>query len=387
MAIPAGSFWPDFMKNQAGNLVCTYLADRGGAALGGFAGGAAGTYFGPAGSGTGAAVGSYLGGAAGSALGALWCPTSSPDTGTFPLKRPAPPSFGHCDGVQYGGTLEYERNDGLVQTAGTGGFWGPAGPVVIFNNNIGGTTIAITCRGHFQSPIKPYGYLLPMVEGGGAAGIYVRGTIKTLNRFDNQPDNCPPPAGPPTTIPRVPTDIPDLKNDPKAKKPINIDVDFGGPVININGDLYLTGPNIGPDGGLEICFNFDGLTFCLLPDGGVRVGPGARRPDLPTPPPTPPPTPTPPETELGGIFYTVLNAVQKQQADVITNSAYFYPRFGSVRFKGGGEFSESYEMRVSSGFIENPAPSKFNAHEFTPYHVGNTASFREFLTPKPKAPT
>jgi hypothetical protein len=175
-------------------------------------------------------------------------------------------------------------------------------------------------------------------------------------------------------IPGVPDDIPPFRDDPFARRPIDIDIDFGGPVVNINGDLVLDGPYIGPGGGLEICFEFDGVKFCIDPFGGIRVGPGARGGNDP-PTGDPPPPQDDPRRVLTGVFYRTTAIGQGQSFQTVGSAKYFYPRFGAVTFSGKGHQSQPVEMRSEIGFAANPAPSAFDNYSFDVYQIGNAATF------------
>jgi len=369
--VAAADLWPDFLRNEAGALLCSYLAERGGGALGAFAGGAVGGLFGGAGGIPGRAAGGVIGSAAGSALGALWCPTTPPTSGEFPLTPESSP-IGNCDGVRYSGTIEYERNDGLIQIAGTGFLWGPVGRFVIQPVNSGtGTIIFISCRGSGNGPIQAPGTLVPLVDS--PSEIYTRATLLTLGREDGQPDNCPAPNSDPN-FPAVPDDVPPLSRDPAARRSIDVDVEFGDTTINIGGELSIDGPNIGP-GGLEVCFNFDGLIFCIDPFGGLRIGPGSRQdnPDNPEDPPPPPGDDN--RRVLKGVFYQATEIADNQSFDLTSGDNYFYPRFGSVQFTGQEKKSEHFAMNALNGFIPNPLESVFDDYVFTPYKGPNRARF------------
>ncbi len=368
----AADFWPNFMRGQAQGAACRYLATRGGAALGRWGGGIAGGFFGgPGGAAAGGAGGSWLGGAGGAALGAAWCPDGDPGSGEFPLLPPAGFPTGWCDGVVYGGSIEYTRDDGLVQIAGTGALWGPVTGIRITPNGAG-TNINAVCRGYGFGPIQPAGTLIPMVEG--PSEVYTEARFLSLDRLDGQPD-CPPPGSGPA-IPG-PGDIPDINIDPIAITPINVDIDFGpGGIVNVNGDLRLTGPVI-IGGALGLGFNFDGLDFNLFPNGTINIGGGRRQP--------PPGEPTtPPEEDSGrqleGIKYTVTNTALNQSFDSVNQGRFYYPRFGSIRFEGKGVVSEQFPMNGEEGYIPNPEPAIFTDYRFTPYRTSNTANFDEVTT-------
>lgn len=381
--IAAANFWPDFMKNEAGNLLCTYLAERGGNALGAFAGGAIGSYFGPGGTKPGIGVGSALGGAGGAALGAALCPSSPPTDGEFPFTPGAPPFSGGQCAVDYSVTVTYDRyigntlaQEGQVQNAQQE----VRGPIesIKFRDDLTKTRI-----------IHNFGNIIDFPSGTGPTGTNLRNLRDiTVVRRDGGDDNCGNPTGPNDfRIPSVPDQIPPLSIDPFARRPINIDVDFGGPTINIDGDIILDGPNIGPGGGLEVCYTFNGLRFCIDLDGNVRIGPGDRNsPSVPGDDGQPPPTDDPARV-LSGVFYETVSTGAGQSFETIGGERYFYPRFGSVTFTGLGEQSQPVEMRSEKGYLENPAPSVFSTYSFDAYQVGNSASFRDLWEKECQIPT
>jgi len=370
--VAAADFWPEFMRNEAQNATCRYLATRGGAALGRWGGGVAGGFFGgPGGAAGGGAAGSWLGGAGGAALGAAWCPDGDPGGGEFPLVPPAGFPTGWCDGVVYGGSLEYTRNDGPIQIAGTGALWGPVTGIRIIPNGVG-TTIGALCRGFGFGPIQPPGTFVPMVDA--PSEVYTEARFLSLSRLDGLPD-CPPPNSGPI-IPG-PGDIPDIDIDPIAITPINVDIDFGpGGIVNVNGDLRLIGPVI-VGGALGLGFNFDGLDFNLFPNGEINIGGGR---DLPPAgdPPLPPGNDS--ARQLEGVVYRVTNTADSQSFDEVNNGRFYYPRFGALRFEGKGVVSEQFAMNGQAGYIPNPEPAIFVGYRFTPYKPSNTADFVEVTT-------
>lgn len=364
--IAAANFWPDFMRNEATNAVCRYYATRGGAALGGLFGGAIGGVAGgqPASLG-GRRVGSWIGGGAGAALGALMCPDTPPNTGDFPIS-PEPGFQGGCtDGVLYSGLFDYTRDDGLVQTSGLGLCWGAVTGLSV--QRVGaGTRIFVVCRGDGNQPIQQAGTLVTRVDA--PSEIYVSAEITSLFRIDGVPDICPPGTRTPT-FPE-PGDIPDTRDDPAANTDIDVDVDFGGTIINVNGNLRLIAPVFSPTFGVD--FNFDGLNFRWFPDAPIDIGGGSPQPPAGSDPAEDEP---PTDKQLRGFFYTVTNIADNQQSELIVAGAFFYPRFGSVRFIGKNRFSESIPMAVTSGYIPNPNPDWFDDFRYTPYRLGNSAVF------------
>ena len=119
-------------------------------------------------------------------------------------------------------------------------------------------------------------------------------------------------------------------------------------------------------------FNFDGLNFRWFPDAPIDIGGGEPQPPAGTSPEDDEP---PTSKQLRGFFYTVTEIADNQQSELIVAGAFFYPRFGSVRFIGKNRFSESIPMAVTSGYIPNPNPDWFDDFRYTPYRPGNVAVF------------
>lgn len=384
MAILASDIIPEFLRPEAQRAACRYMAARGGAALGAFAGGAIGSFFTPAGTLPGARAGSIIGGGAGAALGAIWCPDGDPTNGGNggnPLTPGTP--YGQC-ATQY--TVSYVMDSytdisWTLSSSANHSFTapGPIGPAKYVDLGPSGFTEAYRIRR----------FTWEMTTGAGTQRLNMGGSPTrpgpdnpppykyaprnfTYVRLDGLPDNCGNSQGP--TIPGTPTDIPDIRIDPFSNNSISIDVDFGGTIIPVSGNLQITGPTFSPSTGLGLGFNFDGLDFILFPDGTINIGRGNRQP--------PPEGPEiPPEDNnarrLTGVSYTANLISPAQSYDQVTNGLNFYPRFGSVRFKGKGLISESVPMHGNQGFLANPEQSLFNEFEFTPYKQGNTATFNK----------
>lgn len=386
--IAAADFWPNFMRNEATNAVCRYYATRGGAALGGLFGGAIGGVAGgqPASLG-GRRVGSWIGGGAGAALGALMCPDTPPDTGQFPISPTPGSPFGNCDGVEYDVEATFLARYFPAEFTGLP----PVDYTATASARITGALFRIepvlpgTLVGGLQSfraaPLdfrdKATGTVIgsfvtsdpsntPKNQGNNQAiGSFV---YTSITRVDGLPDNCPPPPSTPT-FPE-PGDIPDTRDDPAANTDIDVDVDFGGTTINVNGNLRLIAPVFSPTFGVD--FNFDGLNFRWFPDAPIDIGGGSPQPPAGSDPEEDEP---PTDKQLRGFFYTVTDIADNQQSELIVAGAFFYPRFGSVRFIGKNRFSESIPMAVTSGYIPNPNPDWFDDFRYTPYRPGNVAAF------------
>lgn len=385
--VAASDFVPQFLKNQAAELLCNYMAQRGGGAIGAFAGGAAGSYFGPAGAARGARIGSVLGAAGGAALGSRFCPSASPENGEFPYK-PTQTALGKCPtmykvsfnfvhrySVFFGSPVEFicfaERdimgplNGFIIQFPGTlvgGQGNGQAAPISYSLNGVASVNSFFTSDPNLRQK-----------NSGNNQAIGPASNL-VITRIDGLPDNCAPPAQP--QIPGVGTDIPPLNRDPFARRNINVDVDFGGTTINLDGDLTIDGPNINPGGDLEICYNFDGLIFCIDTNGNIRIGPGSRQtPNDPTAPQPPPGDDN--RKELKGLQWDVQSVAGNQSFDLTNGDRYYYPRVGSVQFVGGNKRSEHIQMNADRGFLENPDTTNFDAFSFTPYHPPNQVNFVE----------
>jgi hypothetical protein len=363
--IPARDFWSDYMPGRAAEAVCRYVAGRGGAALGGFIGGAAGSYFFGAGGGAGAGAGSFIGGAAGGALGAAFCPTSSPEDGDYPLYNPPPFLGGQCL-VEYSLQFTNDRyiNDDLIEQ----------GEIVIAPFALAGPIRSVTLAPGASRVNVQYGdnLTIDLPTGrppNGTNRKNLRDIIAT--RRDGQADNCGNPGGNGGPSVPPPGAVPPIATDPLANNNIDIDLDFGsGGIVNLNGNLVLTGPTMGP-GGLGLGFNFDGLDFNFFPNGKIEIGGGNPNPQNPGD--------QKPEDDKGqefdGVFYSVTNTADNQSSDLVKGGLFFYPRFGSVCFTKGQERSEQFAMNGLSGFIKNPLPQYFTGISFTPYRATNNAIF------------
>jgi hypothetical protein len=387
MAILAQNFLSDVLRPEAQRAACRYIAQRGGAALGSFAGGAIGSYFGPAGTLPGARIGSVLGGGAGAALGTVWCPDSDPTDGGVdgnPLTPGLP--FGQCP-TQY--TVSYTI-DQFADT--TGVLTQSQNFSFIANGPIGAARYIDLGPSEFSEPFRNRRFAWRMTTAGPTISLNLFGSQTRVGptnpppykyaprnfsyvRTDGLPDDCGNDQGP--TLPGVPIDIPDIRIDPFSNNTINVDIDFGGVIIPIAGNLQITGPTFSPSFGIGLGFNFDGLDFELFPDGTINIGRGNRQPEIGDPPP-------PPEDNnnllLKGLTYTTTSISQAQSYDQVNSGLNFYPRFGSVRFTGKGKTSESIPMHGDKGFLINPMTSLFNDFEFTPYRSQNTAEFTKVYT-------
>jgi hypothetical protein len=348
------------MPAQAQAATCRYLAARGGAALGRFGGGVAGGFLGPGAAAAGSQVGSWLGGAGGAALGAAWCPDGDPRGGDWPL---TPDTSAQCP-VPYNWVWQYnvirppEFGDEIrtAQATSTGPFGpetrstGPGGSIVLSRSTAGGAECAVSTTNAIESNLTTISF--------------------TATRTDGLADDCG--AGIRPTLPGVGPDIPPINDDPLARNPINIDIDFGNNVIiPISGELRLTGPVLS-NNRLALGFNFDGLDFILFPNGTINIGGGSDYPEIGDPPPDPEETTN---YEFAGVAYTVTNAANNQSYDQVEQGRFYYPRFGSISFKGKGLRSEQFPMHGQTGYILNPEPSLFSSFNFTPYRATNTADF------------
>jgi len=359
------------MAQEAAGAACRYVATRGGAALGAFAGGAAGTAFaGPAGTAAGGGIGSYLGGAAGAALSAAFCPEADPRAGDYPLV-PGPPALGQCpvpyriiysydqynpDGSFKSGPFTGTIND--VPGSSSAKLYGPISQP--FTVEFSGTGVQNQYTYHLQDGTKKTGPV-----GGNTSGTTAF-TQWDLIRLDGEPDDC---GSDDIIFPEPGTDVPRLEDDPVARTPINVDIDYGnGVVIAVEGDLVLTGPRIEGDG-LVLDFNFDGLDFSLFPDATINIGGGNKRPQNPDEPDT--------SNKLLGVYYQVTGISTAQSLDAVGSSTFFYPRFGAVKFLTATLETEYYPVASDNGYVENPAPAVFSSFEFYPYKPGNSADFTE----------
>lgn len=372
------------MPQTSQEAICRYLAIRGGGALGGFFGGAIGSIFAPIGALPGNRTGAVIGGAAGAALGALWCPEEDPSSGEWPLVPASAAGqcptlyqvtfqcectrygiFGNPD-ITYIGDYDQQIMGSLatldIVTPGirVGGLGRSAVPPIDFNLN--GVTSAGSFNGNDPNQT---------LKNNGDNQATGQPFNIVYSRIDGLPDNC---GSSVPTIPGIPDDIPDINVDPEARTNVDIDLDFGGTIINVNGDLVLTGP-VFDFGGNGIGFNFDGLDFILRPNLTIDIGGGNNTPQTPVDPEEPNTDDN--AREVAGILYTVTATGSGQSSDGVTGGLYYYPRFGSLRFTGKGEQSEEFEMHGAQGFIPNPKPQMFSDFVFTPYVPTNTASFRK----------
>ena len=352
------------MPTVAAGAACSYIAERGGAALGAFAGGAAGTaFFGPAGTAAGGGIGSYLGGSAGSALSAAFCPNADPRAGDFPLSTPiTPPPLGQCP-VAYNWTLTVlEGFDDVIPDRTRSSSGQSFGPFTLqYESWQEGDSHDFV--GYFAASGND-----PTRGTSGVTGLKTS-TITSFNptRVDGLPDDCGEGSDGQPIFPTPNIDIPDIINDPAARTPIDVDVDFNGSLINISGDLVLTGPSF-TDNGIALNFNFDGLDFQLFGDGTINIGGGNRKPQQPDS--------DEPDTSLIfiGVFYSIDVVSPQQSLQVVGNSTFFYPRFGAVQFLGQGYSSEFFPVAKDEGYIENPLPEVFTDFTFAPYKSENTAT-------------
>lgn len=348
------------MPEQAQSAACRYLAARGGASLGRFGGGLAGGFFGPAGAAAGQQAGAWIGGGAGAALGALWCPDSDPRGGEWPL---IPATTGQCP-TRYIVNIVYTGLFNGTESGATATIEGLLGP-------IGGTTVSYPPAGGLEITIQTGDGVQLAISRGGPAGSWTNVVVQsvTATRIDGLPDNCGPSR---PTLPNVPGDIPPIEIDPFAINIVDVDINFGnGITIPITGPLILTGPTF-VGGNLALGFNFDGLDFNLLPNGTINIGGGR---DIPPGGDTPPDPEDTTNYEFAGVAYTVTNAANNQSYDQVEQGRFYYPRFGSISFKGKGIRSEQFPMHGQTGYILNPEPSLFSSFTFTPYRATNTADF------------
>lgn len=348
------------MPEQAQAASCRYLAARGGAALGRFGGGVVGGFLGPGTAAAGSQVGSWLGGAGGAALGAAWCPDADPGQGDWPISPQ--PRDGQCS-TFYMVNFDAIGKFSGIQNDSLGNIRQLTGPI-----GAGSTRITPGVRAEWL--IETVAGPTVVLSRGGASWSDLSIQINSITRADGLPDNCAP-GGPPI-LPGVGTDIPPITSDPLARNTINVDIDFGGGIIiPISGELRISGPTIS-NNRLAIGFNFDGLDFNLFPNGTIEIGGGSDYPEIGEPPPDPEDTTN---YEFTGVAYTVTNAANNQSFDQVEQGRFYYPRFGSISFKGKGLRSEQFPMHGQTGYILNPEPSLFSSFTFTPYRATNTADF------------
>jgi hypothetical protein len=354
------------MPAQAKAALCRYISIEGGAALGAFAGGAAGSFFTPIGTAAGRSGGALIGEAAGAALAAAWCPTGSPTAGNFPLYKSPPFLGGQCSGsytVFFENITQYPGRE-PENLSGSDGATGPITNVYVTTTPQAARLFIVDAYGARQ--------ISGVFTGSGTQSLSLK--VTRVERDGGLPDNCgnmPGYDGP--VIPRVPDDIPPINTDPAARNPIDIDVDFGGTVVNVKGDLVLTGPTFTGDG-LGIGFNFDGLDFTLKLNGDIDIGPGNSNPQEPDD------EGDDAAKQLDGLFYRVTHTASNQSSDLVESGKYFYPRFGSVAFFNDEFMSEQIPMNGENGYIPNPLPQYFTQFRFTPYRATNRAKFYKQLS-------
>lgn len=349
MAIAANSFWPEFMRNEASQAVCQYIAIRGGAALGATAGGLIGSNFGPGGTIAGGRIGRFIGGAGGAGLGAYLCPSQPPGVGEFPL-NPEPPFIGgQCAGTFYSFRMKYTTDGVLNDVTQQGQLVGPVfGPRVreLGNNR---RNLEVVFTGQFS----------PFVQESGTTKV-VKIVSFELVPPTSGPDNCGS-LPPDDRLPIPGRDFPPPGSDPAGRRPINIDVDFGNNnIINVDGDLILGGLHIGPNG-LVANFNFNGVGFSFNPrTGDIDLGFGRPNPQQPPLEPS-----DDPSRILSGVYYTCIANESKASYIALNNGRYYFPRVGSLRFIGSGEQSEELQMNGEKGFVVNPSPNVFRGYTIT----------------------
>lgn len=354
MAIPASDFWSSYMAQEAAAAACSYIATRGGAALGSLAGGFIGSGLGPGGVIIGSGIGSYIGGAGGAALGAALCDNQPPSAGQYPLSPAAPFQGGQCVGTVYLVEVVYIRNG--QQLTYRNGLQGPIGRAFIREEPVGdGTTTAWIGRipsRYGETTFDSIGSQFPK-------------TIIVSQGFygpPQGPDNCGN-LDAPVVVPRPGVDFPLPENDPSARRPLSVDVDFGNNnIVNIGGTLQLTGLSIGVNGPL-VGFNFNGVQFGFNPQtGDINIGRGNPPPGGTTPPPNPEDDPN---QQLAGLFYTSIATTSAARYVLLNGGRYYFPRVGSFRFIGNGEQSEEIQINAEKGFVKNPLPDVFRGYTFT----------------------
>lgn len=375
--VAAADFWPTFMANEAANAACRYVATRGGAALGGFVGGTAGSLFTPAGTVIGAGGGSVIGGAAGAALGALYCPDEPPSVGEFPLL----PAQGLCPGVQY--ELDYLINCTFDPASGSPnqnyqGLYRATviGPVTNYEPVLPGTLVGGLAGQNALPPVSirdlttgnTFGMqrvtsIPQLTKTPGSNQALTLERVESITRTDGQPDACPENA---IQIPAGGTDVPLIQNDVNAVTFIDTTIEYtDGTSVVVQGDLNLLGTTL-RDNELVLQFNFDGLDFTFNPlNFNVNIGRGREWP----------PTDNQPENYawfelLIGINYNVVVEPDFSKTQFVNGGKYHIPRCGSIRFTGNGKQSEEFECHGDEGFIPNP-----NRRLFTDFVLTNQTGY------------
>lgn len=364
VTVAAGNLWSEFFANESAAAVCNYVALRGGAALGATAGGLIGSAGTPVGTVSGAAVGSFVGAAGGAALGAYLCPDGSPSSGEFPSSGRAPQyTGGQCAGVAYDVTVSGEVNtvrcsNGEVEiNPGSSTGTGILGPLGDLRTEEIGTACDDGKRGvayYIQSGSPPVDVLVGTRQTGFPGQLRLQShSISSISvvRSDGQPDTCGNTTPPNNPQPGV--DFPFPKDDPAARRPVDIDVDFGpGGLLNLVGDLVLEGLDFIGDA-LVAVLNFDGLGLTYNPVTG-EVNPALGSPNAEQPEPEDDPL-----QELHGVYYTSIATTSAARYVLLNNGRFYFPRVGSIRFTGGGEQSEEFSIHGQSGYVPNPNPAIF----------------------------
>lgn len=74
-------------------------------------------------------------------------------------------------------------------------------------------------------------------------------------------------------------------------------------------------------------------------------------------------------TVLKGVRYVVLSYPPSASFQFVEDNLYFIPRVGALQFRSSltGEFSESIELHMNSGYVRNPNRLLFDTFTVTPY--------------------